>query len=128
MSDTTDTTKNKREDDPSDRAIDVYHLVHEWSLQGTCGDPLNAGAKTDFNENVAAQIFGKMASFDLRKDPFSFEVKPKTNGHVDLLDFVLNVLQAAGTTYKAAYETETVLLVSVSEYVCMTDNQDDYTT
>ena len=42
---------------------------------------------TVFNDNVDAQIFGKMAGFDLREDPFEFEVKPKTNGHVDLLDF-----------------------------------------
>ena len=67
MSDTTDTPENKREADHSDRAIDVYHLVPEWSLQGTCSDPLNAGARTVFDDNKSAQIFGNMASFDLRE-------------------------------------------------------------
>ena len=87
MSDTTDTTENKREDEHSDRAIDVSHLVPEWKLRGTRGDPLTDGTRTELNENVTMKIFGKLTNYDLRVDSFSFGDEQRTNWHVDSLDF-----------------------------------------
>ena len=75
MSDTTDTMENKREDEHSDRAIDVCHLVLEWRLRGTRDDPLTDGTRTGLNENVTMKIFG------------NFGDEPTTKGHADLLDF-----------------------------------------
>ena len=87
MSDTTDMTENKREDEHNDKAIDVCLLVPEWKLRGTRDDPLTDGTRTELNENVTMKIFDNLMIFDLRVDSFSFGDEPKTNEHVDLLDF-----------------------------------------